>query len=95
MLKIPELDIYIILHQLYAFFSADPGGIQNKIVVRGVCPVFATGVVAVVFRPVLVRAVNELVGPLLTRNALMSAGEIKPTPVEKKDRKRFEQQAKS
>ncbi len=34
--------------------------------------------------------VYELVGPLLTRNALMSAGEIQPTPAEKKDRRRFE-----
>ncbi len=34
--------------------------------------------------------IYELVGPLLTRNALMDAGEIAPTPVEKKDRKRFE-----
>jgi len=38
--------------------------------------------------------IYELVGPLLTRNALMSAGEIKPTPVEKKDRKRFVQPTK-
>ena len=33
--------------------------------------------------------IYELFGPLLTRNALMSAGEIHPTPVEKTDRNRF------
>ena len=36
----------------------------------------------------------ELAGPLMTRNALMAAGEIKPTPVEKTDRNRFSQTAK-
>lgn len=38
--------------------------------------------------------IYELVGPLLTRNALMAAGEIKPTPESKKDRQRFQQPAK-
>ena len=33
--------------------------------------------------------VYELAGPLLTRNALMKAGEIQPTPEHKKDRNRF------
>ena len=33
--------------------------------------------------------IYELFGPLMTRNALMSAGEIHPTPVEKTDRNRF------
>ena len=33
--------------------------------------------------------VYELIGPLMTRNALMSAGEIAPTPEHKKDRDRF------
>ncbi len=37
--------------------------------------------------------IYELVGPLLTRNALMKAGEIKPTPVEKTDRNRFSTKA--
>ncbi len=35
--------------------------------------------------------IYELAGPLLTRNALMAAGEIKPTPAEKTDRSRFSQ----
>ena len=38
--------------------------------------------------------IYELAGPLMTRNALMAAGEIKPTPVEKTDRNRFSQTAK-
>ena len=33
--------------------------------------------------------IYELFGPLLTRNALMAAGEIAPIPEEKKDRERF------
>ena len=33
--------------------------------------------------------VYELVGPLITRNALMAAGEIAPIPEEKKNRERF------
>ena len=37
--------------------------------------------------------IYELVGPLLTRNALQAAGEIKPTPAEKKDRARFQKKA--
>ena len=39
--------------------------------------------------------VYELVGPLMTRNALMAAGEIKPTPAEKKDRERFKTEKKA
>ena len=38
--------------------------------------------------------VYELVGPLLTRNALMKAGEIKDKPAEKQSHARFEQPAK-
>ena len=34
--------------------------------------------------------IYELVGPVLTRTALQFAGEIAPTPVEKKDRSRFQ-----
>jgi NhaP-type Na+/H+ or K+/H+ antiporter len=68
-------------------------------VALGMCSQAAVlgGTEAAVIRNVTLFSVliYELVGPLLTRNALMSAGEIKPTPVEKKDRKRFEQQAKS
>ena len=33
--------------------------------------------------------IYELVGPLMTRNALQAAGEIAPMPEHKKDRKRF------
>ncbi|MBR2259353.1 MAG: cation:proton antiporter [Blautia sp.] len=35
--------------------------------------------------------VYELIGPLLTRNALMKAGEIAPIPEQKKNRERFRQ----
>ena len=68
-------------------------------VALGMCSQAAVmgGTEAAVIRNVTLFSVliYEQDGPLLTRNALMSAGEIKPTPVEKKDRKRFEQQAKS
>ena len=38
--------------------------------------------------------IYELVGPLMTRNALQAAGEIAPVPEHKKDRKRFQKQGK-
>ena len=50
------------------------------------------GMEAVIIRNVTLFGVliYELVGPLLTRNALRDAGEIAPTPEHKKDRQRFE-----
>ena len=64
-------------------------GMSNQAIALG-------GMEATIIRNVTLFGVliYELVGPLLTRNALMKAGEIAPTPEHKKDRQRFQKAVK-